>query len=545
MPPRPDPESDEPESARTPRRWWGAVAAAAAGTVVRLLSPETGRSGGMRRSSSSCRASRRSASCSATFTNTSPTSSLFYLIMRGWTAVAGQGDAALRSLPLLLSVLLISLVAWVGARAFAPGAGLAAAVIVAVHPNLAFHSVQVRPYSALMLLAIGSAYALWRIVETASAAPRWRCGLGAGHGVPPSLELAAAGGTGSGVGTRGGDQGAEGPGLGAARRVRVGRRRDRIPADGTDISAARSHGGASRASNSVPWTLSGASPMSRLRNFESRVGVAVLVLAFGAMVMRRTPPTDLGDRRLRAYVLLGLLPLLAVAIALPVSGASNLLVPHTLTTLVPFVALGIGAGIAAMLADRRYLEFALLAGLLLAALGLDYQRLQQTEKSNAAALADAIESEALPSDVVIVAPDRYASSFNYYFDGKRLTRLSVGWASRGGSVRRLLRSNSRLIHTIGGRRSIRCLRAAGCEGVVGRRRDDFGDTTPLQDGLPPEDSPLEHPVRTDSLAADRAQPVREVYGAPDTVIVPAGAAEFGSWRDWGPERFRRRQTKGD
>ena len=544
MPPRPDPESDEPESAGTPRRWWGVVAAATAlGTALRLLSPGDG-------------PFWRDEALFVFVSRLAPIGELlrylheheshpplFYLIMRSWTAVAGQGDAALRSLPLLLSVLLIPLVAWVGARAFAPIAGLAAAVVVAVHPNLAFHSVQVRPYSVLMLLAVGSSYALWRIVETgerrvtiayaASALAmvylhHWSWLLLAAQGA--ALVLVA--------------------GLGAPTArdwvprvlvawvaVAIGY----LPMVPTFLRHVRiaGHPGEQFAAMDALGRLSDVT----IAQLESRVGVAVLVLSFGAMVIRRQARTDLGDRRLRAYVLLGLLPLLAVAIALPVSGASNLLVPHTLTTLIPFVAIGIGAGIAAMLADRRYLECALLSGLLLAALGLDYRRLQQTEKSNAAALADALESEALPSDVVIVAPDRYASSFNYYFDG---ANQQIDYPS--GGRREVVPfddyydriADSSTLSAVAD--SIRAFERRGVRVWLIGDETIFGDTTPLPDGLPPEDSPLEHlSGRIRSRQIERT--LREVYGAPDTVIVPGPGSR--TMEGLGAERFGRRQTKGD
>ena len=83
---------------------------------------------------------------------------LFYLIMRAWGSIAGTSEAALNVMPIVFSIALIPSMFWIGSRAFGRATGLLACWIVALHPGLIFHSVQIRPYALLTLLAVGSCF---------------------------------------------------------------------------------------------------------------------------------------------------------------------------------------------------------------------------------------------------------------------------------------------------------------------------------------------------------------------------------------------------
>ena len=459
---------------------------------------------------------------------------LYYLMMRAWTAVAGTGDAALRALPLILGVLLVPLVAWIGARAFGSVAGLVAAILVAVHPNLAYHSAQVRPYAALVLPALVSTYALWRLVETrrwstvavyvvATLAMlylhHWSWVLLAAQG----LALVIVAWLGAPV-----RDWAPRAGIAWAA-VGLGY----VPLVPTFLRHARVAG--------HPGEELG--PLDALARFsdvtvgqlENRLGVAVLLLAAGAMLMRRGGRSHGGDRRLRAYALLGLVPPLAVGIALSLSGSSSLMVPHTLTTLIPFVAMGLGAAIAALLEDRRFVECALLIGLLATALLYDFGRLQRTGKTNAGMLAEALEGEARPTDVVVMAPDLYAPSFNYYFD-PRFRQVDYPSGGRREVVHfddyyQRIADTATLAAL---EDSIRAFERRGSRVWFVSNAATFSDTAPLPDRLPPVNSPQEN---TASYIRGRQveRMIRGIYGRPDSLIVPG--RETPLLEALGAERF--------
>jgi hypothetical protein len=536
MPPRPETEVPERGFVGGTERWWLTVAAATlVAGAVRILSPGDGP---FWRDEALFVFVSRIAPIGELLGHLHQHEShppLFYLMMRAWTAVAGPGDAALRALPFALSVSLVPVTAWFGSRAFGPMAGLAAAIIVAVHPNLAFHSVQVRPYAALMLLGLASSYALWRVVET----PERRAVVGyvlATVGMVylhhwSWLLLAAQGAALLLVVVIGGaDVRAWAPRvLGAWIVVGLGY----LPMIPTFLRHSRLAGHPGERFG--PDDALGRFADVTIAQLQSRVGVAVLLLAFGAVIMRRNGWSWASAGQLRAYAVLGLIAPLTVAIALPASASTNLLVPHTLTTLIPFVALGIGAGISALHGDRRYVEGVLLIALLATALGLDFVRLQGTHKSNAAALADAMESHSLPTDVVIVAPDRYASSFNYYFDGRN---QQVAYPSGGrrevvyfdGYYDRI--SDTATLSALSD--SIRAFERRGARVWLVSDETIFGDTTPLPERLPVENSAEEH-LAGRVRARQVEKMLRDAYGAPDSIIVPDSGSTLVE--GLGAERF--------
>jgi mannosyltransferase len=101
---------------------------------------------------------------------TESTPHLYYLLAWLWEKVAGDGEAALRSLSALFGIATVP-VAYAAARElFAPAAAVAAAALVAVNPWFVWYSQEARAYALLMLLATASLVFFLRALRT--RAPR-------------------------------------------------------------------------------------------------------------------------------------------------------------------------------------------------------------------------------------------------------------------------------------------------------------------------------------------------------------------------------------
>ena len=83
---------------------------------------------------------------------------LFYLVMRGWLALAGESEFALRYVSLCGGILAVPLTYWVGRRLVGTRAGVMAAVLVTISAYLIWYGQDAKMYAlvtALTLLALG------------------------------------------------------------------------------------------------------------------------------------------------------------------------------------------------------------------------------------------------------------------------------------------------------------------------------------------------------------------------------------------------------
>jgi hypothetical protein len=87
---------------------------------------------------------------------------LYPLLLRGWMALAGQGEAALRLLSALLGTLAVAATMWAGLELFDPGVALWSGLWAAVSPMAVYYSQEARPYALLTALAATACAAVWR-----------------------------------------------------------------------------------------------------------------------------------------------------------------------------------------------------------------------------------------------------------------------------------------------------------------------------------------------------------------------------------------------
>src|SRR3954452_21895367 len=79
---------------------------------------------------------------------------LFYLLLHGWMAVAGTGEAATRALPLAFALLAVPVSYWAGSAAFGRRAGALAAAGAAGCPFLTYYAQETRMYSMVAVLSV-------------------------------------------------------------------------------------------------------------------------------------------------------------------------------------------------------------------------------------------------------------------------------------------------------------------------------------------------------------------------------------------------------
>ncbi len=89
---------------------------------------------------------------------------LHYWFLHLWGSLAGQSEYALRFLSLATGLLTVALLYRLGHRALGPGAGLVAALLLALSPFHIAWSQQIRMYSLATLLGLASVYLLLRIL---------------------------------------------------------------------------------------------------------------------------------------------------------------------------------------------------------------------------------------------------------------------------------------------------------------------------------------------------------------------------------------------
>ncbi len=90
---------------------------------------------------------------------------LYYLLLRGWVAIAGQSEAGLRSLSAISGALFVLVVIWAGRTFLEWRAGLWGGLIAAVNPIHIYYSQEARGYALLTLFLLLAYLMLWRALE--------------------------------------------------------------------------------------------------------------------------------------------------------------------------------------------------------------------------------------------------------------------------------------------------------------------------------------------------------------------------------------------
>jgi hypothetical protein len=459
---------------------------------------------------------------------------LFYLAMRLWRWLVGPSIHAAQALTLLLGVAQIPAAYLVGTRMFSRRAGLIAAALVAFSPSLVYHSILIRPYSLLPLLALVSTYFLWSGLQGGG----WRAWLGYVAVVLPLLythnwawiflathwvaawawfvsfrpPIAAIRGW-----------------LAAQGALALGF----APWLPVFLEQAR-HGGhlPFRIDSLNHLNYAGSLLNSVLSPFFGKKATALLaVFLLAALVWshrRRVLRGDPADARWAGVLLLASIPFLAWAIALYPSAKSNLIHARCLAITVPGFLVALAQVIATLSPPRRWALPALVVlGLVLVDLRAIVIRSRYV-RSNAREMAAAVAAQAEPADLVVIAPDELASSFNLYFEPDN-PQIDYPHEKRLGTV-----MFDRSVQRYADPQALRRIQARLDEAHrQGRRVWLITDRDRLSDNAPDPDCPLTVSQKEDlnRVIDIRTNQVRRylisLYGPADVSAVPPDPRPIG------------------
>lgn len=90
---------------------------------------------------------------------------LYYLLLRGWIALAGESEAAIRLLSVLFGTLFVPAMMWAGAELFNRRVGIWSGAFAAIAPIQVYYSQEARTYTFLMLSLAGLYALLWRAMR--------------------------------------------------------------------------------------------------------------------------------------------------------------------------------------------------------------------------------------------------------------------------------------------------------------------------------------------------------------------------------------------
>jgi mannosyltransferase len=361
---------------------------------------------------------------------------LFYAVMRVWLALAGNTDAAALAIPVLLGAALIPALHHVGARLFSWRVGLLGAALATVSPVLVQYGAMVRPYSLLPLLALGATYALVRAIDTGG----WRCWAGYVAAMLALvythnwawLVLAAQWVALAVCVWRG------------TARPRAAILREWAVAEVAIVlgfvpwlsSLLNQAAHAGHSSNALYAFVHGASDLFVTVISIVRVLLAgtlvpagagplsaaplvwALVVSAVAVLWRRPAHEGGGGERERAgttYPVLVTVPVAAMCVAGVVSARSDMLQARCIVTVAPLLLLLVASGVARLRASGQgRLAAAATVALIGAYAGMLLPQ-YTVPRSHARELAQDLAGKARPSDLIVIAPEFVASSFNRYY----------------------------------------------------------------------------------------------------------------------------------
>jgi len=110
----------------------------------------------------------------ATFTRPGWNGPLYFLLLRGWIALAGTGEYAMRFFSLAFGALCVPLIYALGRRLFNQLAGFLAALLVTASPYLTWYGQEVKMYTLVLTLALLAVYAQTVGLRRAVGEEGWR-----------------------------------------------------------------------------------------------------------------------------------------------------------------------------------------------------------------------------------------------------------------------------------------------------------------------------------------------------------------------------------
>ncbi|HEY0241955.1 MAG TPA: glycosyltransferase family 39 protein, partial [Gemmatimonadaceae bacterium] len=381
---------------------------------------------------------------------------LFYMMMRAWARVA-PGDTATMLLPVLLGAAIVPAMFIAGRALFDERVGLICAVFAAFASQLVEHASQLRPYGLLSLLALISASAMalamtgsrrraWTVYVVATAlmlyTHSWGWLIFGGQQlavVPLLLRQKAEAPLREWFICCGLVVLAYSPWLPSLLYQVTHAGHGSLPIDGVEDTVRYLLFGFFRIVESV---LTG-----RLAARETvsvaALAAAILAVATATFSHRRNAGGDhhpvgaTGDVRFERSRFIRNVVLASLAAAMIVSPLNNLLLPRGIASVVPLLLLVVGFWSGEVLAKRATLQKTQLT-VLLVSFGIvcsifELPALIGRPRSNAREVALEINANKRPTDLLVVAPEWFAPSFDHYFPPS-IEQIDYPFTGRGSLI---------------------------------------------------------------------------------------------------------------
>ena len=357
---------------------------------------------------------------------------LFYAVMRLWAALVGNDDARIVLLPALVGALIVPAVYVAGRSIFNNRTAVIAAALAVISAPLSEHSSQVRPYGLMALLVLSSCVLMAKAIEKRTLkcwvlyaiattllvyVHNWAWLVVAGQHVTMAIMLglrripARQDVIVRWVGAWTAILLCYAPWFSALAYQRAHAGHGPVILEGI---AAKAEFGA-YALFTLVQTMFPARP-------EHALVVSLAGIAVGAAALFAVKPTTEShfNSRIAVFAIAGV-AICTLTLALVLSPTSNFFIPRCLVTLIPLFLLlfsrWLASGHSTVNRSRIVVQFALV-GLLVATSVSRISSLVSTPRSNAREAALAVMVNAREDDLLIVAPEWYAPSFNRYFTRK-------------------------------------------------------------------------------------------------------------------------------
>lgn len=367
---------------------------------------------------------------------------LFYLLMRAWSHFMNGNDTWLMVVPIVLAVAIVPVIYAVGRSLFGEGVGLIAAVLAAVSPQLTEHSAQIRPYGLLYIAALTSA-ASFAMCLTSGTRKAWILFVVATTTMLYTHNWAWMILAGEGM-----------AGLYVMRHSSSGERNQLVRKASIALLAVfalyaawfpsfvfqsrhAGHGSVpiERFSEYVGFILLSifrtleATVIGRLsdKQFVALGGLVAAALAVAAVSVFYHPQSDprpngsktaFAFARARAAILLRI-ALFSLGAALLVSPFNNVILPRGVVTVTPILLLPAAWWIKTLMWHRASRDAARIGAIVccfaVVAAFVETASLIKRPRSNVGQIADLVRRGAHADDLLIVAPEWFAASFDHYF----------------------------------------------------------------------------------------------------------------------------------
>ena len=338
---------------------------------------------------------------------------LFYMLLRGWTMMAGSSDGVLAIPGIVLGMGSIVLAWWLGRELGTPASGLLAAGMVAVNYAVIEADATVRPYALLQLLLLASVALLWKAIADGRWLPLVPWGATAvallyTHNWSV-LPLAAMGvvtlwliGTGRSA-------------LSLKHVLIAGMAVVLVWSPWIPELLHQARHGGHLSPSSSPLVRMAAQFTFVVPGYYDGHGIVAWAGAGLVLFLRRSAPALDRATGLGLTLLAGTVALTMLLAGLG-SYATNLLIVHTVAMLAPLALVALACVLARPVTHGRLLArfaivFVLIAG------AADAFRMATTPRTNVDLIAELVSRESRPNDLVLVVPVYVASSVQRYYRG--------------------------------------------------------------------------------------------------------------------------------